>query len=149
MDYIYIFCWTWWGPFRPKHVVQNNRINYLFNWIYFNSNLTSNPQNLRNWWESLYSSGPTMHLSGAYILFFLMPKPIPMIFIFRHFEGIGLACIAEMTSLYCELGYGFMIYLTYKLHLNKTKTWMSLIHGRLITWSKCTRKRKLHWWLLS
>ena len=34
-----------------------------------------------------------------YTLFFLMPKPFPIIFIFRHLESVGLACIAEMSSL--------------------------------------------------
>jgi len=28
-----------------------------------------------------------------------MPKPFPIIFIFRHLESVGLACIAEMSSL--------------------------------------------------
>jgi hypothetical protein len=48
-----------------------------------------------------------------------MPKPSPIIFIFRHFDSIRVACVTEITSLNCELGYGFMVYLAYKLDLNE------------------------------
>jgi hypothetical protein len=61
--------------------------------------------------------GLKMHMNGSYTLFFLMRKPSPLIFIFSHFDSICVHCIAEMTSFNWELGYGFMIYLVYKLRL--------------------------------